>query len=32
MYGHFEGFPLKIRALFGLVSYNDPCMEDFVST
>ena len=26
MYGKFAGFALKIRALFGLVSYyNDPC-------
>ena len=24
MYGSFEGFPLN-SALFGLVSYNDPC-------
>ena len=27
--GHFEGFPLKIRAFFGLVSYNDPCLGAF---
>ena len=25
MYGSFEGFPLKIRALFGLVIHHDPC-------
>ena len=25
IYGNFEGFPENNSALFGLVSYNDPC-------
>ncbi len=27
VYGDFEGFPPKNSALFGLVSYDDPCIK-----
>ncbi len=29
MYGKFAGFPIN-SALFGLVSYNDPCFHDML--
>ena len=29
MYGKFAGFPIN-SALFGLVSYNDPCFLDML--
>ena len=29
IYGNFQGFPETYNALFGLVSYNDPCSTTF---
>ena len=31
MYDDFEAFPLLLSELFGLVSYNDPYLEDHPS-